>query len=149
IAPKFPANVARHVLGIELQPIQNKARRLHHIVPDSVTRHPRNFVFSHKRWILSARSSRASRLTLGSTGRWPVTFGGSPNDPRQSHLKRIAKAGHLRQHASRVRSPDYAFARSRDATSFSAPPATINSCAAGLSGGKGNDFSSTVRIDFA
>ena len=45
--------------------------------------------------------------------------------------------------------PDYAFARRRDATSFSAPPTTINSCAAGLSGGKGNDFPSTLRIDFA
>ena len=63
--------------------------------------------------------------------------------------KKFAKAGRLRQHASRVRSPDYVFARRRDATSFSAPPTTINSWAAGLSGGKGNDFPSTVRIDLA
>src|SRR5439155_22991382 len=41
------------------------------------------------------------------------------------------------------------FARSREATSFSAPPATISSCAAGLSGGKENDFPSTLRIDLA
>src|SRR6187551_2790856 len=54
--------------------------------------------------------------------------------------EKFAKASRLRQHASRVRSPDYAAPRSRDATSFSAPPVTINSCAAGLSGGKGNDF---------
>ena len=42
-----------------------------------------------------------------------------------------------------------ALALSRDATSFSAPPTTINSCAAGLSGGNGNDFPSTVRMDLA
>jgi hypothetical protein len=42
-----------------------------------------------------------------------------------------------------------AFARSRLATSFSAPPATMSSCAAGLSGGKANDFRSTLKIDFA
>ena len=41
------------------------------------------------------------------------------------------------------------FARRREATKFSAPPATINSCAAGLSGGNGNDFPSTVRTDLA
>src|SRR5262249_359640 len=41
------------------------------------------------------------------------------------------------------------YARRRLATRFSAPPATINSCAAGLSGGNENDFPSTVRIDFA
>jgi hypothetical protein len=37
--------------------------------------------------------------------------------------------------------------RNRAATRFSAPPATINSWAAGLSGGKGNDFPSMVRMD--
>src|ERR1700704_5841535 len=42
-----------------------------------------------------------------------------------------------------------AFVRSRLATRFSAPPVTINSCAAGLSGGKANDFPSTLRIDLA
>ena len=50
------------------------------------------------------------------------------------------------------RSPEFyvsAFARRRLATRFSAPPATISSCAAGLSGGKANDFPSTVRMDSA
>src|SRR5438132_8232427 len=42
-----------------------------------------------------------------------------------------------------------ALARRRDATSFSAPPATTNSCAAGLSGGKANDFPSTLKTDLA
>ena len=40
-------------------------------------------------------------------------------------------------------------ARSRLATRFSVPPATINSWAAGLSGGKTNDFPSMVRMDLA
>src|SRR5437763_15949072 len=45
--------------------------------------------------------------------------------------------------------PPYArAARSRAATRFSAPPATINSWAAGLSGGKANDFPSNVSTDF-
>jgi hypothetical protein len=47
LAPKFPANVARHILGIEFQPIEHEARRLHNIVTNSVTGHPSNFVFSH------------------------------------------------------------------------------------------------------
>src|SRR4029077_2499937 len=51
--------------------------------------------------------------------------------------------------ATQRRGYSYAFARRRDATRFSAPPVTINSCAAGLSGGKGNDFPSMVRIDLA
>src|SRR5262249_16374680 len=110
LAPKFPTNIARHIFGIEFQPIQNEARRLHNIVPNSVTRHPRNFVFSHKRATLAAQIPARN---------------------------------------SCVPCENYVFARRRDATSLSAPPTTINSCAAGLSGGKGNDFPSTVRIDLA
>src|SRR5204863_3609423 len=63
-----------------------------------------------------------------------------------------SRRGRRDQHARRVRSPEvrsYAvcFPRSRLATRFSAPPATINSWAAGLSGGKANDSPSMVRID--
>ncbi len=50
----------------------------------------------------------------------------------------------------RVRSPDeraILFRAEPAATRFSAPPATINSWAAGLSGGKANDFPSMVRMD--
>src|SRR5204862_7921618 len=54
LAPKFPADVAGHVLGIEFQPIQDDARGFHDIVANSITRHPRNFVFSHKTATLSA-----------------------------------------------------------------------------------------------
>jgi hypothetical protein len=49
LAPKFPTNLARHIFGIEFQPIQNKARGLHNIVPNSVTWHPCNSVFSHRK----------------------------------------------------------------------------------------------------
>ena len=53
--------------------------------------------------------------------------------------------------SSGVRTANYAvfcdFARSRLATRFSAPPATINFCAAGLSGGKANDLPSVVSTD--
>ncbi len=53
-APKFPADVARHILGVEFQAIEHDARRLHDIVADSVPGHPRNFVFSHRITMLSA-----------------------------------------------------------------------------------------------
>ena len=48
LAPKLPADVARHILGVEFQSIQNDARGFHDIVADSVARHPRDFVFSHR-----------------------------------------------------------------------------------------------------
>src|SRR6266852_3721273 len=57
-------------------------------------------------------------------------------------------AGRRMQQASGLCSPDQSdFARSREATRFSAPPATINSCAAGLSAGKANDFPSMLSRD--
>ena len=56
LAPKFPADVARHVLGIEFQPIENDARRFHHIVADAVAGHPRDSVFSHRKATLIVAS---------------------------------------------------------------------------------------------
>jgi hypothetical protein len=60
-APKFPPDVARHIFGIEFQPIQNESRCLHDIIANSVTGHPRNFVFSHRESILAARHRVASK----------------------------------------------------------------------------------------
>ena len=62
LAPKFPADVARHIFGIEFQTIQYQASRLHNVVANSVTRHPCNFVFSHlsSDLIDAHRSSQAS-----------------------------------------------------------------------------------------
>src|SRR5207253_2895236 len=48
LAPKFPADIARHVLGVEFNAIQNETSRLHHVVSDAVPRHPCDFIFSHK-----------------------------------------------------------------------------------------------------
>src|SRR5205814_2523174 len=60
LAPKFPADVARHVFGIKVHPIENDARCFHHIVAHAVPRHPRNFVLSHRKPILSASAPPAS-----------------------------------------------------------------------------------------
>src|SRR6266513_1140720 len=59
-APKIPANVARHIFGVEFQAIQHDPRGLHHIIANSVTRHPRNFVFRHVVATLSASVTAAS-----------------------------------------------------------------------------------------
>src|SRR4029077_14879809 len=60
LAPEFPTDVARHIFGIEFQPIQNEARRLHDIIANSVTGHPRNSVFSHRKATLSASAALAT-----------------------------------------------------------------------------------------
>jgi hypothetical protein len=52
LAPKFPADVARHIFSVEFQTIQHQTSRLHNIVANSVTRHPCNFVFSHGRDVI-------------------------------------------------------------------------------------------------
>jgi hypothetical protein len=49
LAPKFPADIARDILGVEFQTIQHEPRRLHDIMTNSVTGHPRDFVFRHGR----------------------------------------------------------------------------------------------------
>src|SRR5439155_12892406 len=59
-APKFPADIARHILGIEFHPIENDPRRFHYIVPHAVAWHPRNSVFSHRRATLSEPHQPAS-----------------------------------------------------------------------------------------
>ena len=60
LAPKFPADFARDVLGVEFQPIQHEARCLHDIIANSVARHPRNSVFSHRKATLSASAALAT-----------------------------------------------------------------------------------------
>ena len=77
LAPKFPPDVARHVLGIKFHSIENDPRRFHHIVPNAVARHPRNSVFSHRKAILSARAPPASE---------PRSFW---RRPRITRIKRI------------------------------------------------------------
>jgi hypothetical protein len=65
LAPKLPADVAGHILGVEFQAIEREARRLHDIMPDSVPGHPRNFVFSHRTPTLSATvAARKQALTF-------------------------------------------------------------------------------------
>jgi hypothetical protein len=137
--------------GVEFQSIQHEARRLHHLVANAVPRHPRNFVFRH--W-----------LRLYRRGLPPASGGsGSPSTMLRTQVAKL-----LNCEPRRIRSLYFsialgevdppllglppqlqacAFARSRVATRFSAPPATINSWAAGLSGGKANDFPSMVSMD--
>src|SRR5438105_15555390 len=57
LAPKFPADVARDILGVEFQAIQHDASCLHDIVAYSVPGHPCNFIFGHRKSTLSARVS--------------------------------------------------------------------------------------------
>src|SRR4029077_9846941 len=77
LTPEFPTDVAGHILGIEFQPIQNEARRLHDIIANSVTRHPRNSVFSHKRVTLAASVA---------TARWNAISGAFAKKPSQGDL---------------------------------------------------------------
>src|SRR5207244_12721971 len=63
LAPTLPADVARHVLGVEFQPIQDDARGFHDIVANHVTGHPRSFVFRHAQFL----PSRFRLITGGMT----------------------------------------------------------------------------------
>src|SRR5882724_3192014 len=78
-APKFPADIARDILGIEFHSIENDPGCFHYIAAHAVARHPRNSVFSHRKPILSARAPPASESIPGSTRRWRVGDGCQPS----------------------------------------------------------------------
>ena len=63
--PKFPADVARHIFGIQFQTIEHEAGGFHNVVADAVAGHPGNFIFGHKIATLSGRGFPASVCSGG------------------------------------------------------------------------------------
>src|SRR5207248_8512283 len=120
LAPKFPADVARHVFGIEFHPIQHEPRRFHHIVSDAVPRHPSNSIFRHKMSILSA----CPRLASESEN---FTADYADGADKTNRRKRRWNAISERVGIHRPRRGRSTYFLSREATRFSAPPETINS----------------------
>src|SRR5206468_10216051 len=70
--------------------LENDPRRFHHIVANAVARHPRNFVFGHRKPILSASAPPASE---------PRSFW------RRPRITRIKRIGDTEQKWRDARSP--------------------------------------------
>ena len=139
------------VLRIKVHSIENDARCFHHIVAHAVAGHPRNFVFSHRRRTLAVSVATAS---YGQRIQHRGHLAAKPQETQASSLtgRSSFELGDLEQAGmlASLDRQDACVTTRGDVTlqAFQRRLQRTNSWAAGLSGGKGKEFSVNCESGF-